>query len=157
MSGSVSLSVSISVPVSAHLVQLLHDLLLVLVVRNLEPLVKGLCGAENLGQQEVEQRPQLVQVVLGEADIRSQQPVDLFCRKCECNAQESRERALKGQPIAARTERENVNPNFCRGRQESNYVTESLFLQECSLLLNFVADVSPSRLSLRDSHLLSPR
>jgi len=49
-----------------HLVQLLHHLRLLLLpaVPHPEPLLELLRAAEDLGQQEVEQRPELVEVVL---------------------------------------------------------------------------------------------
>lgn len=49
-----------------HLVQLLHHLGLLLLasITQAEPLLELLCAAEHLRQQEVEQGPQLVQVVL---------------------------------------------------------------------------------------------
>jgi hypothetical protein len=48
----------------AHLVQLLHHLVLLLVPVHGEPLLELVAAAEHLGQQEVQQRPQLMQVVL---------------------------------------------------------------------------------------------
>jgi hypothetical protein len=53
-------------PAAPHLVQLLHHLRLLLLaaIPHAEPFLKLLRAVEHLGQQEVEQRPQLVQVVL---------------------------------------------------------------------------------------------
>ena len=44
--------------------QLTDNLCLRVLVLDVEPLIKLLCAREDLGQQEVEQRPQLMQVVL---------------------------------------------------------------------------------------------
>lgn len=51
---------------SAHLVQLLHHLGLGFLVfaAHGKPLVKALCRRKHLWQQKVEQRPQLMEVVL---------------------------------------------------------------------------------------------
>ena len=51
-------------PRGARLMQLLHDLCLVAARVAAEPLVEALGAGEDLGQEEVEERPQLVQVVL---------------------------------------------------------------------------------------------
>jgi hypothetical protein len=47
-----------------HFVQLANHLLLLVLVGQIEPLVKVVRRGEHVGQQEVEQRPQLVQIVL---------------------------------------------------------------------------------------------
>lgn len=49
---------------AAYLVQLADHLSLRVLVLNVEPLVKLLSAGEHLRQQEVEQRPQLMQIVL---------------------------------------------------------------------------------------------
>jgi len=59
-----------------HLVQLLHHFCLFLLapVSQREPLLKLLCAGKDLGQQEIQQRPQLVQVVL-QGRAGDEQPV----------------------------------------------------------------------------------